>query len=128
MFENGLRERRILVIEDEYMLADDLCHELTQAGVTVLGPVGTVRDAIDLIGAEEHIDGAIMDVNLRGEMAFPAADELVRRGVPFVFTTGYDSSVIPPRFDHVVRCEKPANLGKTVQAIAKVVQASLVRG
>ncbi|MCC2976651.1 response regulator [Sphingomonas sp. PL-96] len=89
MPEATLRGCRVLVVEDEYMLADELQMELSDAEVIVLGPIGTLEDALDLIRSEPHIDGAILDVNLRGEMASPAADLLIERGVPFVFTTGY---------------------------------------
>lgn len=124
MTELSLRNCRILVVEDEYMLADELCTELGDAGAIVLGPAGTVKDALDLILKLPHIDGAVLDVSLRGEMAFPAADRLAERNVPFVFTTGYDGSAIPPRFQHVVRCEKPAEISKITQAIGQAVHAT----
>jgi hypothetical protein len=53
------------------------------------------------------LDGAILDINLGGEMAFPVADALMARGIPFIFATGYDAQVIPLRFTDVKRCEKP---------------------
>ncbi len=119
MSEPTLRGCRILVVEDEYMLADELRTELCDAGAVVLGPAGTVGDALDMISRQSHIDGVILDVNLRGEMAFSAADLLVERNVPFVFTTGYDASAIPSRFEHVVRCEKPISLVKILRAIGR---------
>jgi hypothetical protein len=97
------------VVEDEYMLADDLRTELSEAGAIILGPAGTVEDSLRLIKAEPCIDGAVVDVNLRGLMVYPAADLLAERQVPFVFVTGYDQEVIPHRFKHVPRCEKPLN-------------------
>lgn len=116
-----LRDCRVLVVEDEYMLADDLALELGDAGAMVLGPVGTLEATIELIEAEEHVDGAIVDVNLRGEMAFPAADLLMERAIPFVFTTGYDASAVPSRFDKIVRCEKPINFRLVTQAIGRLI-------
>lgn len=112
---------RVLVVEDEYMLADELATELDDAGATVLGPVGTIENAIALLQEEEHIDGVVLDVNLRGEMVFPVADLLVERGVPFVFTTGYDASTVTPRFEHIVRCEKPINMKRVTKAIGRVI-------
>lgn len=103
----SLSGRRILVVEDEYMLACDLQRELEDAGATVLGPVGRVDAAIDIIRLEVDINGAVVDVNLGGEMAYPVADLLIERGVPFVLTTGYDASALPPRFAAIARCEKP---------------------
>lgn len=123
MADRTLTDCRILLVEDEYMLADELRTELDDARAVVIGPAGTLADALDLIRSEEHIDGAILDVNLRGEMAYPAADLLIARGVPFVFTTGYDSSAIPDRFAEVVRCEKPINIRRVTEAIGRVMRA-----
>lgn len=121
MLESPLRDRRILIVEDEYMLADELRGELGDAGATVLGPVGTVADALALAKRERRIDGAVLDVNLRGEMAFPVADLLVEGGVPFVFTTGYDESIIPERFSTILRCEKPVAVEGIIRALGRLI-------
>ena len=65
MTELTLRDRRVLVVEDEFMLADELEMELLDAGALVLGPAGTIEDALDLIRSGQEIDGAILDVSLR---------------------------------------------------------------
>lgn len=114
---------KILVVEDEYLLADELQTELEEEGVVVLGPFARVADATALIEGGAHIDGAILDANLGGEMAFPAADLLVERAVPFIFTTGYDASVIPIRFSRVERCEKPVSIEQVTAAIARALGA-----
>lgn len=123
MADHTLRSCRVLVVEDEYMLADELRLELDEVEAIVLGPAGTVEDAQALIEAEQRIDGAILDINLHGEMAFPVADLLHERGVPFVFTTGYDETVIPPRFAKVTRCEKPVNIAKITRAIGRAIHS-----
>lgn len=69
MPDRTLRDCRVLVVEDEYMLADELEMELADAGAAVLGPVGAIEDAIAIIEAEAEIDGAILDANLGGEMS-----------------------------------------------------------
>jgi DNA-binding LytR/AlgR family response regulator len=107
MVDQGLHGRRILVVEDEYLIADDVCDSLIDAGVAVIGPVATVEDAKRLIGQEATIDAALLDINLRGEMIFETADLLIARGVPFAFATGYDRGAIPERFSDVPRIEKP---------------------
>ncbi|CCD93104.1 putative response regulator receiver (CheY-like protein) [Bradyrhizobium sp. ORS 375] len=122
MLERPLSDRRILIVEDEYMLADELRAELGDAGATVLGPVGTVTDALVLAAREGAIDGAVLDVNLRGEMAFPVADLLIERGIPFVFTTGYDESIIPDRFSNILRCEKPIAVDGIIGALGRMVE------
>lgn len=123
MTDSTIRDCRVLVVEDEYMLATELEMELLDAGAIVLGPIGTIEEAVDLVRFEQEIDGAILDVNLGGEMVFPVADLLIERGVPFVFTTGYDESIIPPNFKHVVRCEKPINITRITQAIGRIIHA-----
>lgn len=119
MIDRTLRGCRILVVEDEYLLADELQTDLADAGAIVLGPLGTLNQVLELIRAGGEIDGALLDVNLGGEMAYPAADLLLERAVPFVFTTGYDDSVIPSRFSRVARCPKPVNISRITQAIGR---------
>jgi len=119
MSERSLRDCRVLVVEDEFMLADDLQNELQDVGAIVLGPVGVLVAAIALIQAEERIDGAVLDANLGGELVYPAADLLIERGVPIVFTTGYDASAIPSRFSAVARCDKPVRINALLQAIGR---------
>lgn len=107
MPERWLEGCRILVVEDEYLIADDLCSALTEAGAQVLGPAADVLRAEALIAAESVIDGALLDINLNGAKGFPVADMLSTRGVPFIFATGYDRWAIPDHFAHVPRLEKP---------------------
>ena len=110
MPEQILEGRRILVVEDEYLLAEDLRLDLQAAGAVIIGPVGTVKDALRAVAAAERIDGALLDINLGGEMVYPVGDLLSERGVPFVFTTGYNAGSVPDRFWHVRICGKPVDL------------------
>ncbi|MBO9380100.1 response regulator [Sphingomonas histidinilytica] len=119
MAECALSGCRILVVEDEYLLADELQAELEDAGAVVIGPVGDLAGATALIRAERRIDGAILDANLTGEMVFPAADLLIERGIPIVFTTGYDASILPSRFEGASLCEKPINMKRIIDAIGQ---------
>jgi CheY-like chemotaxis protein len=111
---NGLR---ILVAEDEYFIAEEIVELFEEAGANVIGPAQTVDDAMALVSAGKPLHGAVLDISLHGEMVFPVADELVRRGVPFVFTTGYDESTLPARFSTVTRCEKPVDPSKILGAL-----------
>ena len=113
----------ILVVEDEYVLADDLCTELADRGASVVGPAATVEQGFSLLHGADALHGAILDINLRGEEVFGLADELAARGVPFVLTTGYDASVIPDRFHDVPRCEKPVRMSQVIDAIGRAAQA-----
>jgi DNA-binding response OmpR family regulator len=107
MGDLNLSGRRILIVEDEYLLADDLRNALAGAGAEVLGPVPSVGDAEVLLASSGEIDAAVLDINLRGEPVFPFADTLRERGVPFAFATGYDRSAVPERFADTPRVEKP---------------------
>lgn len=123
MPEHSLQDRRILIVEDEYMLADELRTALSNAGANVAGMVGTVGDALDELDAQAPFDAAVLDVNLAGDSVFPVADRLAERRIPFVFTTGYDASAIPARFRGIVRFEKPVEMRRLLQVIEDVIDA-----
>jgi DNA-binding response OmpR family regulator len=114
---------RILIVEDEYYLAEDLAHCLRQEGAQVIGPVGTLAEAADLV-EREQFDCAILDMNLRGDMAFPIADQLREAGIPFLIATGYNSASLPERFNSVRRVEKPFNPTEVTAAIPEVLARS----
>lgn len=83
-----LRGRHVLLAEDEALVALELAETLAELGCVVAGPAATLAEALRL-AEQEPLDAAVLDVNLRGQAAFPAADMLVRRGVPVLFVTGY---------------------------------------
>lgn len=109
--------RRVLIVEDDYYVADSLALALDAHGIGVLGPVATVKAASDLIAQTERIDGAVLDVNLKGEPVYPIAEELRKRGVRFVFTTGYDAASIARREPDVVCLEKPVSIPQLIHAL-----------
>jgi ActR/RegA family two-component response regulator len=109
--------QHMLLIEDDWIIADELAVALEDRGVEVVGPAGTVEQALALIAATPQIDAALLDINLRGELVFPVADALLERGVPFVFVTGYNTITIPIRYTDVPCCEKPVDLAKVEQAL-----------
>lgn len=113
-----LAGRRVLIVEDEFFLADDLRRELTDRGVDVAGPANTLDRARALTSG--RIDFAVLDVNVKRELIFPLADELRERGVPFVFTTGYDAEMITAKYRDVERLEKPFVPRQLVQKLAEL--------
>jgi CheY-like chemotaxis protein len=114
-----LNERRVLVAEDEYFLADDVSRALRDAGGIIVGPVAHIADALELI-ENSAIDCAILDINLNGELSFPVASRLRELNIPFVFETGYDERAIPPEFNDVPRWEKPFDLQTLVLALTRL--------
>ena len=84
----GLSGLKVLVVEDEPLIAMALVDMLTDSGCTVAGPAASLKQGMRLI-EEEAVDGAVLDINLGGEMVFPLADALAERSIPFVYVTGY---------------------------------------
>jgi CheY-like chemotaxis protein len=117
MADLSLDGRKVLVVEDEFLLADDLSHSLQAAGAIVLGPARSGAAALEIIESEPQVDGALLDVNLGGEKVFPVAEALEARHVPFCFTTGYDSGSIPSRFASATRFEKPLSTEMVARAM-----------
>ncbi len=102
-----LSGKRVLIVEDDYYIASDLASRLGTMGIDVIGPVADVRSALREIQNAELLAGAILDINLGGEMVFPVADELERLALPFIFATGYDPQVVPARHGDKILLRKP---------------------
>ncbi len=102
----------ILVVEDDYHLAEELCLGLCEAGARVLGPAPTVAEALGILANHEQPDAAVMDVNLGGEFSWPVVDALLARRVPVLLASGYDTAVFPAQYRHLPRCEKPFTLSR----------------
>jgi CheY-like chemotaxis protein len=100
----------VLVVEDEYFLADDIVRALRALGAGVLGPYGELEDATRTLDDHLVIDAAIIDINLRSEMVFPLARLLRARSIPFVFATGYDRTAVDAEFQDIHLWEKPLDL------------------
>lgn len=98
---------RILVAEDESLIAMQLEDVLRELGFAVVGPVSTVRDVIAHVEGSD-LSGALLDVNLRGEAVLRVLPRFKDIGVPFIITSGYDAaSLFPPEFRDVPRVTKP---------------------
>jgi DNA-binding LytR/AlgR family response regulator len=114
---------RILVVDDEFLIATFLEEVLFDEGCEVVGPVGAVAPALALI--EESgatLDGAFLDINLRGELVYPVADAIIARGVPFAFLTGYGPKGVDPRFGTIPVLCKPFDALKIPDMLARFEQ------
>jgi len=92
---------------------------LLEAGCVVVGPVGTLSAALAL-ARQEVVDAAVLDINLDGEKSFPVAEELRRRNIPVVFTTGYGESTLPEQWRSLPHICKPFRVEQLVQLLQEV--------
>jgi DNA-binding LytR/AlgR family response regulator len=118
--DRGLRGRRVLIVEDEILIAGDLADYFAQLGADIIGPALTLEDGFRL---SAHAEAAVLDLNLRGEMSFPLAEALLARNVPFVFFTAYPTVVVPANLRGVERYLKPVSYSRVHRTLARRLEA-----
>jgi|SoimicMinimDraft_9_1059737.scaffolds.fasta_scaffold28973_2 CheY-like chemotaxis protein len=99
---------RVLVVEDEFLVALELSRIVERAGYSVVGPAESV-DATRKVLAQQEVDLALLDINLRGELVFPIAEYLEAHGLPYIFVTGNSPSSLPAEYRHRPLVQKPYN-------------------
>jgi two-component SAPR family response regulator len=115
----ALRGCRVLLVEDDFLVAETMRDVLEGLGMEVVGPIGWVEEALLFIEANPGaFDAAVIDINLHGARSYPIADLLCAHHVHFVFTTGYSRSAINERFRDYPRCEKPVSRQALAVALA----------
>ena len=112
-----LQGRRILVVQDDFVTAEDLKAELESLGAEVLGPVANLPGALDRLAAGPAPDAAVLDINLGGDLVYPLADLLKARQIPFVFATGYEEEAIPAPYAGLPLFVKPVNMAEVMRAL-----------
>ena len=112
-------DRRILLVEDEIFVVWLLEDMLADLGCAVVGPASSVDQALAMIDAEA-IDAAVIDVNLNGQMSYPIADALAARGVPFVFSTGYDKETLLDAYRSLPVLQKPFHRSELSDTFSKL--------
>ena len=115
----SLNGKQILIVEDQYLIAADLSRSLARLGGVVVGPVASPEAARDKL-AQADVDLAFLDINLNEQLVFPLADELDRRGIPFIFATGHDAAILPDRFKSKLRLEKPFTVHSVQEALRQL--------
>ena len=119
----GLRGRRVLVVEDEMLLAMEFEGLLQRQGCAVVGPASTVDRALALLDHDQP-DAALLDLNLNGEPATAVAVALRTRGVPFVLVTGYgEAQSSEPELQGAPRVDKPVDHYALMRALAQLMDA-----
>lgn len=117
--QTALEGRRILVIEDDYLVAQVLCDLLEELGAVTVGPIGWASEALAFIeSSEANFDSAIIDVNLHGEKSYPVAEALMRRNVRFALATGYGADGLDEAYRSLPRCEKPFDQNALIAALS----------
>lgn len=112
-----LKGARVLILEDEFFLADDLARALRDAGGEPVGPVGSVEEAEALVDREQ-LDAAILDLNLRGDMASGFIERLSATDVPCLIVSGYGDDALPDSVQNVSRLEKPVSPAAVLESLA----------
>jgi DNA-binding response OmpR family regulator len=99
------------VVEDEWVIADQIAGALEEAGYDVVGPVGRLREALALLGGPS-IDAALIDINVNGDRSFGLAAELSRLAIPFAFLSGYSSADLPSGLAQIPLLQKPVDTSR----------------
>ena len=120
-----LKGKRILVVEDEALIAVMVEDMLTEMGSVVVGPAATIEQALALARTGE-IDGAVLDVNVRGERIDPVAEALAERGVPMLFATGYGEVRLASGATTTV-IDKPYTQDKLARGLAAAMGTAALR-
>ena len=117
--------RRILIVEDEYLVAMGLELAVQSAGYQVLGPVANVGDALVLL-RQERPDAAVLDVNLAGEWVTPVAEVLRAMTVPFILATGYRVADLhaEPVLRDAVNVGKPARSELLLKELSGILRST----
>lgn len=117
---DSMSGRRVLVVEDDYFIANEIQAWLTDIGCEVFGPFCDLREPVDMAHMQP-LDAAVLDVNLSGQTVYPLASKLLYRHVPVLFVTGYGTESISPQFRAIPRLTKPIFARQLQQAVFDLV-------
>lgn len=109
--------RRVLIVEDESLVAMLLETILADLGCDVVGPESNIEDGLTAVADVAGLDAALLDVNVAGREIFPVAEALMAKGVPFVFSTGYGEAGLPEHWRGNPTVQKPFTEGAIREAL-----------
>lgn len=114
-----LKGWKVLIVEDQFLLAEEMSGIIRGLGGQVVGPFATTEASLQLLRTT-RVDLAILDINLDGEQVYVVAEELRNHNIPFFFATGYEPWVVSLQFQDAPHLEKPVNSFSLIQAIGKL--------
>ncbi|WP_046116752.1 response regulator [Ensifer aridi] len=118
---------RVLVVEDEFLVALQIEDDLLAAGYVVIGPFTSLSASI-AASRTERFEMATLDLNLRGEFVYPLIDELLERKIPVLLLTGYTALDLPERFRSLPRLAKPFDGTQLVEKVQSLLRAGEMHG
>ena len=118
-----LEGAKVLVVEDEYLVAALIEQMLESAGCIVMGPIPRVPEALDAVNDDDY-DAAVLDINLAGERINPVADALSKRDVPFIFVTGYGANALPREYAERPYIGKPFRMAELLRVLSSILKCN----
>ena len=109
----------MLIVEDDYFIANDLADSFSEAGFVIDGPVPSLAEALAVV-EQGQVGGALLDINLDDEKVWEVADALIERSIPVVFVTGYDRESIPNKYRDVPLCLKPVDAAHVAETLTRL--------
>lgn len=119
----ALSGRSVLVVEDQFLIAEEMRRAVENLGGRVLGPVPSVEKALALT-VQARPDIGLLDVDLHGQEIYPVADALIEAGAPVIFTTGFDRAAMPAAYQGVPHLDKPVTTHALAAALAALQQSA----
>jgi len=121
----ALAGREVIVVEDNFLIAEHVRSVLLREGCEVVGAAARVAQALALVRAVEALDGGVLDINLGKELCFPVAAALAERSVPWVFLTGYEGrAIVPEQFAARPLLSKPVNDRRLLEVIKATIESA----
>ncbi len=117
----ALRGKHVLVVEDEYLIAMDIEACLQDAGAVVVGPFVSAAEALANLDGQ-HVDAALLDIGLNADDSYPVADEMRRRGAPFMFMSGYGPHQLKPAYAGSPFISKPFESSRLAAQLAETIR------
>jgi DNA-binding response OmpR family regulator len=115
---------RVLVVEDEYLIAEEISEALHAMSIDVVGPVGNLQEAHDAV-QDTSLDCAVMDINIGGGASFPLIDTLLQRNVSILLMTGYDQEELPIKYRSLPLLQKPLLRGELAETLERLLSSDV---